>query len=181
MRESDAADAGASIEKFSAHCTRRSLDPIVYTRIATAILGGRGDSYHWLSLLPAAAGRHLTRRLFGISLRRMEAVLRFAKTNFDVIVATDGRTALQILRDCEPLDLVVTDFMIPELNGTELTRAIKANSKLFDTPVGHSALFGRSPGGLILCHRVVCPCANPAASRFLSRPKPGASERAFSS
>ena len=61
--------------------------------------------------------------------------LRFAKTDFDVIVAADGRTALQILRECEPLDLVLTDFMMPELTGIELTRAIKANSKLFDTPV----------------------------------------------
>jgi CheY-like chemotaxis protein len=61
--------------------------------------------------------------------------LRFAKTNFDVTVASDGRTALDILRESEPLDLVLTDFMMPELNGIELTRAIKGNSKLFDTPV----------------------------------------------
>ncbi len=61
--------------------------------------------------------------------------LRFAKTNFEVTVASDGRSALDILRECEPLDLVLTDFMMPELNGIELTRAIKANPKLFDTPV----------------------------------------------
>jgi len=45
--------------------------------------------------------------------------LRFAKTDFDVIVAADGRTALQILRECEPLDLVLTDFMMPERHRTD--------------------------------------------------------------
>src|SRR5260370_30338137 len=61
--------------------------------------------------------------------------LRFAKTDFEVLFASDGQKALQILREPERLDLVMTDFMMPELNGIEFIRGLKANDNLFDTPV----------------------------------------------
>ncbi len=61
--------------------------------------------------------------------------LCFAKANFDVSLATNGDEALKILLESEPLDLVLSDFMMPEVNGIELVRHVKANAKLFDTLV----------------------------------------------
>ena len=61
--------------------------------------------------------------------------LCFAKANFDVILASNGADALEILLDSEPLDLVLSDFMMPEVNGIELVRHVKASAKLFDTLV----------------------------------------------
>jgi CheY-like chemotaxis protein len=61
--------------------------------------------------------------------------LYFAKANFDVILASNGADALKILFESEPPDLVLSDFMMPEVNGIELVRHLKANAKLFDTPV----------------------------------------------
>jgi CheY-like chemotaxis protein len=61
--------------------------------------------------------------------------LYFAKANFDVILASNGHEALKILLESEPPDLVLSDFMMPEVNGIELVRHVKANAKLFDTPV----------------------------------------------
>jgi CheY-like chemotaxis protein len=61
--------------------------------------------------------------------------LCFAKANFDVILASNGEEALKILLESEPPDLVLSDFMMPEVNGIELVRHLKASAKLFDTPV----------------------------------------------
>ena len=61
--------------------------------------------------------------------------LCFAKANFDVILASNGADALKILLASEPPDLVLSDFMMPEVNGIELVRHIKASAKLFDTLV----------------------------------------------
>jgi two-component system response regulator MprA len=61
--------------------------------------------------------------------------LCFAKANFDVILASNGADALKILLDSEPPDLVLSDFMMPEVNGIELVRHVKASAKLFDTLV----------------------------------------------
>jgi CheY-like chemotaxis protein len=61
--------------------------------------------------------------------------LCFAKANFDVILASNGDEALKILLESEPLDLVLSDFMMPEVNGIELVRHVKASAKLFDTLV----------------------------------------------
>ena len=56
--------------------------------------------------------------------------LCFAKANFDVVLASNGEEALKILLESEPPDLVLSDFMMPEVNGIELVRHIKASAKL---------------------------------------------------
>ena len=61
--------------------------------------------------------------------------LCFSKANFDVVLASNGEEALKILLESEPPDLVLSDFMMPEVNGIELVRHIKASAKLFDTLV----------------------------------------------
>jgi CheY-like chemotaxis protein len=53
-----------------------------------------------------------------------------------VVVAMDGRTALGIFRTQSsggPFDVVVTDFSMPDLNGSQLARSIKEISPT--TPV----------------------------------------------
>jgi CheY-like chemotaxis protein len=59
---------------------------------------------------------------------------RFEKSGYEVITAENGARALEILRD-SPVDLVLTDFMMPELNGLEMARLIKSSQTLFDTRI----------------------------------------------
>ena len=61
--------------------------------------------------------------------------LGFARTDFDLMLASNGEKALQFLGQSEPIDLVLSDFMMPEMNGIELVRRLKANVKLRNTPV----------------------------------------------
>lgn len=49
--------------------------------------------------------------------------------NLDVISATDGETALQRVGD-EPVDLVITDMMMPGLNGLELIEALRKRAEV---------------------------------------------------
>jgi two-component system OmpR family response regulator len=57
-------------------------------------------------------------------------VLRYE--GFEVDVASSGRVALQKAQD-SPFDLVVLDVMLPDLDGLEVTRRIRANG--LDVPI----------------------------------------------
>lgn len=46
------------------------------------------------------------------------------KFGYEVVAAASGAEALQIL-DSQPVDLVLTDLLMPGLNGTDLAREIK--------------------------------------------------------
>jgi len=59
----------------------------------------------------------------------------FAKRDCDVTFAANGHEGMMILRSGEPVDLVLTDFMMPELNGMELLRLVKSHVKLFGTKI----------------------------------------------
>lgn len=58
-------------------------------------------------------------------------VWRHILTNasYTVRVAADGLAALDQLR-AEPVQLVITDWMMPRMNGAELCRAIRADQEL---------------------------------------------------
>jgi CheY-like chemotaxis protein len=59
---------------------------------------------------------------------------RLQAVGFDVATASNGAEALQRLAD-QPFDLILSDFMMPEMNGIELTRTVKANPRWCDTKV----------------------------------------------
>ena len=59
----------------------------------------------------------------------------FEEAHFEVALARDGDQAFRVLNDSGGMDLVLTDFMMPERNGLELVRLLRASGKLFDTPV----------------------------------------------
>lgn len=48
----------------------------------------------------------------------------FHQENYNIILASNGKEALEILKR-EPCQLVISDFMMPEMNGADLLREIK--------------------------------------------------------
>ena len=54
--------------------------------------------------------------------------------SYQVRVASNGQLALALIREHKP-DLVLSDIIMPEMNGYELCRAIKADARLCDVPV----------------------------------------------
>jgi CheY-like chemotaxis protein len=62
-------------------------------------------------------------------------VSRFlAKEGFDVLTALDATKALDLLSR-EKVDAVVTDLMMPRIDGRELVRQLRADPKTRDLPV----------------------------------------------
>ena len=53
---------------------------------------------------------------------------------YEVTVAANGRQALDAAREHPPV-LVITDILMPEMDGYELSRKIKADATLKETPV----------------------------------------------
>jgi two-component system alkaline phosphatase synthesis response regulator PhoP len=56
------------------------------------------------------------------------------QAGYQVFAAYDGETALHILRRKRP-DLVVLDLMLPDRDGWDVTRAIRGDTTLADTPI----------------------------------------------
>jgi signal transduction histidine kinase len=53
---------------------------------------------------------------------------------FSVITARNGAAGVAAVRECQP-DLVISDIVMPGVNGYEMCRQIKADARLKDTPV----------------------------------------------
>jgi CheY-like chemotaxis protein len=49
------------------------------------------------------------------------------EASFETVVVTDGKQALRRLESGEKFDLVLTDMMMPELDGLQLVRAVRAH------------------------------------------------------
>ena len=60
--------------------------------------------------------------------------MRLNIDGFDVAAASDGQEAMELIR-ADPPDLVLTDLMMPVMDGAELTSAIKADPVLKGIPV----------------------------------------------
>lgn len=59
---------------------------------------------------------------------------RLAKGGYEVVTAVDGREALDLIRQCKP-DLVVTDYLMPHMDGLEVCRAIRQDAALQSVPI----------------------------------------------
>lgn len=59
---------------------------------------------------------------------------RLEKAGYEVLTAEHGAAALDVLR-AQEVDVILTDFMMPEVNGLELARLVKANPNWFETRI----------------------------------------------
>ncbi|MGD9971792.1 MAG: response regulator [Desulfatirhabdiaceae bacterium] len=68
--------------------------------------------------------------------KTQEVILRniLEKNGFRVTAASDGRQAIEILQNLKP-QMVISDIVMPDLNGFELSRYIKSSDHLRDIPV----------------------------------------------
>lgn len=62
----------------------------------------------------------------------MELVLQ--GEGYEVMTANNGREALALLAQSRP-DLIISDFVMPEMDGGELVRRIRADARLSDVPI----------------------------------------------
>lgn len=69
-----------------------------------------------------------------VEAHRTVVVQALAQQGFQVMTAGDGAEAL-VVADRTPPDLVITDSEMPEMNGRDLTRELKARERLKDVPV----------------------------------------------
>lgn len=56
------------------------------------------------------------------------------KTNYHVYIARNGSEAMKVIQEKE-LDLIISDVMMPEMDGIELTKAIKADPNYNHLPI----------------------------------------------
>ena len=59
---------------------------------------------------------------------------RLAAAGYDVVTASNGAEALAVIQNSD-VDLVLADFMMPEINGLELTRLVKSDARLFEIKI----------------------------------------------
>jgi PleD family two-component response regulator len=65
----------------------------------------------------------------------LSLITSFLKDLYTVKVATNGKKALQIAFSSEPLDLILLDIMMPEMDGYEVCRQLKSESHTAGIPV----------------------------------------------
>ncbi|MEU4426210.1 SpoIIE family protein phosphatase [Actinoplanes sp. NPDC024001] len=63
-----------------------------------------------------------------------EHVSRLLSPHWDVVTAADGEAALELARE-HPFDLVLTDVMMPRLDGFGLMAALRADGRTRDVPI----------------------------------------------
>src|SRR3954462_13230842 len=60
--------------------------------------------------------------------------IRLQNAGFDCLTASDGPGALELLAK-EPVDVIILDVMMPQMDGLEVCRRLKADEKTKDIPV----------------------------------------------
>lgn len=67
---------------------------------------------------------------------------------YRVTEATDGRQALAVLARERP-DVIITDFMMPFMNGEEMVRQIRSEARLRDIPIVLMSAVSPRDAGLV--------------------------------
>jgi len=73
----------------------------------------------------------------------MRSLLKWLLENegFDVVTAEDGAAALKFLSYLHP-DLILTDLMMPEIDGVELIKKIRKTKEFAKTPIVAMTAYG---------------------------------------
>jgi DNA-binding response OmpR family regulator len=66
-----------------------------------------------------------------INIRLIETTLR---SEYDIISATNGFDAIRLAKD-QPPDLIILDFMMPDLSGFDVCRVLKSEADFAEIPV----------------------------------------------
>lgn len=53
----------------------------------------------------------------------------------DVLEAEDGAVAWKVLSENDDIDILITDWNMPEMNGLELVKKVRAEAKYEDMPI----------------------------------------------
>lgn len=80
---------------------------------------------------------------------------------YDVVSATNGQEALDVL-DAMPVDLIITDLLMPVMDGFQLIRSVKQRDDFRNTPI---IVFSAKPR-----HENVETLLQIGASKFVSKP-----------
>ena len=73
-----------------------------------------------------AEDEHTSQRIFQSAVERM---------GYQAVVRNNGREALEVLLRDRSFDLLITDVMMPEMDGRELVRTVRTHSCMADIPV----------------------------------------------
>ncbi len=77
------------------------------------------------------------------SMNQMLIEIMLRRLNYNVIIASSGEEALDLLQKCA-VDLVLSDIMMPEMNGIELLECIRASRDFSRLPVVLMTAGGRA-------------------------------------
>ncbi|MDR1200931.1 MAG: response regulator [Tannerellaceae bacterium] len=77
---------------------------------------------------------HSTLLLIEDDTELLASIVRFLSENHTVLTAIDGQTGLQIAKEQNP-DLIISDVMLPEMNGFDLCRQIKEDLSVSHIPI----------------------------------------------
>jgi CheY-like chemotaxis protein len=70
----------------------------------------------------------------------------FTLEQYQVLTASNGRAALHVLTDNRP-DLILTDWMMPEMDGIELCRLVRSDPKIARIPLIMMSAARSAPDG----------------------------------
>lgn len=60
--------------------------------------------------------------------------MKFKQTNYDFLLAKDGKEGMQMIRDIKP-DIILLDIVLPEMDGFAILEEIKKDPEISSIPV----------------------------------------------
>jgi len=67
-------------------------------------------------------------------LQGLEAT-KLKKEGYGILTAADGKEAIKVIENNAPIDLVLLDLMLPEVDGFEVLKRVRENSSIQKVPV----------------------------------------------